>query len=995
MEKLTLHGDPSVLHFGTLEPRAHFIPHTSLGDALNKPAALSAAYIDLNGDWAFRHYPSVLDLPEDFLSSKGECFDTIPVPSVWQTQGYDRHQYLNTKFPFPIDSPHVPAENPCGLYFRSIDISDPSGRFHMTFEGVDSCFYLWINGAFAGYSQVSHSPSEFDVTPLIKEGENTVAVLVLKWCDGSYLEDQDKFRMSGIFRDVYLLRRPQNHIRDFRITALPDGAFRGGTLSVEAEFEGVELPAFCSLYDPDGRLIERRAFASGRAEFALDKVILWNAEQPVLYTAVIEAGGEYIMQKTGFRRVETRDGVLLFNGVSIKLRGVNRHDSDPVTGYTISVEQAETDLRLMKRHNINAIRTSHYPNSPWFVQMCDKYGFYVIAEADIESHGFIHNVGGDFEDNYSRAAGDPLFRGAIMDRVQRSVRRDINACSVFCWSLGNEAGFGENFEEAGRWVKSFDGTRLLHFESMAHTRGGYEADFSMLDLYSRMYAGPRELREYADGVRAGKHTKPMILCEYCHAMGNGPGDLQDYEELFDSEPSLCGGFVWEWCDHAMYMGKTPAGRDMYGYGGDFGEYPHDGNFCVDGLVSPDRRPHTGLLELKNVRRPVRAELAHGGVLLYNRLAFTDLRDAVSVRYTVECDGVLLAGGVLETGSVPPGECAELALTLPELPECGKSTLNLFYFAARESALVPEGWELGFDQLTLRDCPAELPPLEGGALTVNETARHIIISGGNFRYVFNRQSGAFDSLVFSNRVLLTRPMKYNIWRAPTDNDRNIRREWEAAGYDRAVPHVYEAGCSQDGGLVKITCSLSLGAVSVQPAARVRAVWTVGGGGRIDVDLTGERCETMPFLPRFGVVLYLPEHFCGVSYLGTGPYENYADKRRASRFGRFSHTVSEMHEDYLFPQENGSRAGCCELLITGRDGAGLTVTGESFGFSASHYTQEELTAKRHNYELEASGCIVLCLDGAHSGIGSNSCGPDLDEAYRVGRNFSFAARLEPRA
>ena len=539
MEFQKMHENPDVLHVGTCQNRSYFLPKAPEDGEESTRVCL------LNGTWSFRYFDSFLDVfPE---GSEGEiCFDEedmdeIEVPSCWQNAGYDRHQYTNVRYPFPYDPPYVPDENPCGLYLRRfyMNAEDLTQKIYLNFEGVDSCFYLWINEQFAGYSQVSHSTSEFDITDLLNEGENSVAVLVVKWCDGSYLEDQDKLRMSGIFRDVYLIRRPLAHIRDYFVKTTVSDDLSHADIRVEMDFIG--LPdVTAELYDAEGALLESTAGAE--PNFALENPHLWNAEDPYQYTIVFRTADEVIEQKVGISKIEIRDSVLYFNNVKIKLRGVNRHDSDPVTGYTISREQAKRDLFLMKQHNINAVRTSHYPNAPWFLQLCSEYGFYVIAEADIEGHGAAVQTGGYGMDEYADNALNPIFDKAIMDRIQRSVIRDKNNACVLMWSYGNETGWGPSFEKAGAWVREYDPSRLTHYENTYYDARGHKNDLSSLTTESRMYSAPEWIDEY---MVDPKYTKPLVLCEYIHAMGNGPGDAEQYQQLIMKYDRFMGGFVWE------------------------------------------------------------------------------------------------------------------------------------------------------------------------------------------------------------------------------------------------------------------------------------------------------------------------------------------------------------------------------------------------------------------------------------------------------------------
>ena len=994
------HEDPQILHVGTCPIRSYYLP---FADEEESHTGVSSRVFSLNGEWAFRYFESfgqAVD-PEEGLCFDEEEMGSIPVPSCWQNHGYGRHMYTNVRYPFPVDPPYVPDENPCGLYVRHFELEekDQEARWFLNFEGVDSCFYLWVNGEFAGYSQVSHATSEFELTELLQEGDNTLAVLVLQWCDGSYLEDQDKLRMSGIFRDVYLIARPQAFLRDYFVKESFAPDFSHAQVTVELMPEG-KLDLTASLYAPDGTLVAACEHPKDSAVLEVPAPVLWNAEHPAQYTLVLETPDECIVQMVGLRKIEVVDGVVYLNGVNIKFRGVNRHDSDPVTGYTISREQALLDLALMKRHNVNAIRTSHYPNAPWFLQMCSEYGFYVIGEADMESHGMAMRTGLHSLENYADAADDPQFGEAILDRMQRSVIRDKNNAAVVIWSLGNESGWGENFEAAGRWAKEYDPSRLLHYENFLTYHKARKPDFSMLDLYSRMYAPLDQVRDYFAGKDLDENLPekklPFIQCEYIHAMGNGPGDAEDYQQLIMEYDGFCGGFVWEWCDHAVYGGTTPDNRPIYRYGGDFGEFPHDGNFCMDGLVYPDRTPHTGLLEYKNVIRPIRARRAEGKAdtfILHNYLDFTNAEDFLTVSYEISQDGEVLYGGELELPHLPPHGEAEVVL--PALPEGGVCTLLLSYATKAAGDFCTAGHALGFDEIVLHDEPFFLDAPAEGPVELEETGDAVVLTGEKFRYVFNKHTGLFDSLVWQNRNYLEKPMGWNLYRAPTDNDQYIRHQWELAGYHRPTVKVYGVQVSRlENGGACVTCQLSIAALTVSPFLRVEAQWAIDAQGRIDASLDCRRDGRFPWLPRFGVRLFMPKDFASVEYFGYGPYESYQDKHQASHLGVYAQAVDAMHEDYLKPQENSSHWGCRYVTLT--DGAySLTASSETpFSMNVSPYTQEELAEKKHNYELTKCGQTVLCLDYKMSGVGSNSCGPELLPQYRLEEEFAFRFTLMPQ-
>ncbi len=969
------------LHEGTEENRAYYVPFAPWQDPVKKCREESERFLSLNGWWKMELYPRITLVPDGFYLPQFDDsgFGKIPVPSCWQMQGLDQNQYSNVKYPIPFDPPYVPHENPCGAYRTTFTATKEmlAQQVYLNFEGVDSFFYVWLNGRRVGYSQVSHSTSEFNVTPYLKEGENLLAVLVMKWSVGTYLECQDKFRMSGIFRDVYLLIRPKRHIRDFGVRTWGCENYTKAVMQVGIEWAGLPDRLDWKLYGPDGGNV-----AQGRAEteftVQLDKPHFWTAETPELYQLILSTKEEVICQPVGIRDIAVKGRTVLLNGKRLRLKGVNRHDSDPVTGFAISYEQALTDLRLMKQHNVNAIRSSHYPNAPWFVQMCDEYGFYMIDEADVETHGVTTIFGGGDETTFGLIAQSPDFEQPILDRVQRCIVRDKNCASVVMWSLGNESGYGPAFEKAGKWAEEYDPTRLIHYEGSWHQTGGYVNDDSMLDVYSRMYNEPEFVK---NRLMNPANTKPLLLVEYCHAMGNGPGDLEDYESLFLKEDGVLGGFVWEWCDHAIDAGRTADGRKRFLYGGDSGEFPHDGHFCVDGLVSPDRVPHTGLEELKNVWRPVRAKWKRGSIHFYNTLDFLDVSKIAGICWELQLDGKVIQKGEMPLPACAPHACATLPLpcALPE--QKGRTDLRLNYVSNVDTPFVKRGDVLGFDQLTLRKGgKLDLPALQPGFIAVQEDEEHIELQGGGFRYVFHKLTGCFDLLERREERITTRPMGFNVWRAPTDNDRKIRRVWEQAGYDRAQVRISHLRI-EHGRTVSIHFDAVFAAPILQPFLRCTVTWQIDGLGHLSIQVKGEKDPQFPYLPRFGLRVFLNQSFEQFRYVGYGPNESYLDKRQASWYGCFESTVSGEYVDYIKPQEHGSHVGCTELQVVGAYETIGVQADRPFSFRLSHYPQEVLVNAAHNFELTAAEDIELCIDYKNSGIGSNSCGPVLAKQYAL--------------
>ena len=1133
--------NPEILHENTMPDRAYYMPASRQMDDLAENREKSDRFMLLNGEWQFRYYDSIYDLQEEFFQ-KDYCadgFDRIPVPGMWQNYGYDQHMYTNFRYPMPVDPPYVPVDNPCGAYIHRFDYqkNPQAPKAFLEFEGVDSCFYVWLNGSYVGYSQVSHALAEFDVTDYLTEGENVLAVLVLKWCDGSYLEDQDKFRMSGIFRDVYLLSRPEECIYDYFVQteivnsidgrggmecarqdsvaeekaekaagekAFCDGA-KKAIVSIKASYLNQAIPVKATLLDTECNIVAAAEFQD-EVKLEVKNPVLWNSEQPYLYKLILETENEVITERVGIREIHIENNIVMINGKQIKFRGVNRHDSDPVTGFVISLEQIKKDLTMMKQYNFNAIRTSHYPNVPMLYQLCDEYGFFVIDEADNESHGpwQLYYAKDTMEERSSRwnelLSDNPRYIEPITDRVRKLVQRDKNRPCVVIWSMGNEGGYGCGIENALAWTKDFDPSRLTHYESAFHKGRARKYDYSNLDLYSRMYPFFSEVQDYVDS----DPDKPFIMCEYSHSMGNGAGDYEDYLEYIEKYDCMCGGFIWEWCDHAIYKGIAENGKAIYYYGGDHGEFPHDGNFCMDGLVYPDRTPHNGVKEFKNVHRPARVlayDQAAGLLTLENRMNYVDLQDYLDITYEITCDGKVTAAGKvspLEMVSIParsqgsvqllffknaygnPDAPAEEIAPAEAVPAAGKVYLKVNYFLKNADALRPAGHALGFDEVKLENADGENQQvkswLQGGAsaadkgscksickkqtasdpsfdpasdcaavsaensrensqlskaLQLEADDRYLTITGADFRYVYDQVKGVFAKLTAGGQDYLDRPMEWSVWRAPTDNDMYIRAEWSKAMYDRAVTRAYETEYafindtekgSADGNAaeaanknsdpaencekndvqqkrdsysaIKIHSRMSMSGVTVQRMLDMDTTWTINTAGQISVKADVKRNMEFPELPRFGLRMFLPEAMSEVTYCGMGPLESYIDKCRASSHGIYKADVKDLHEDYIKPQENGSHADCDYVIVTEADPEAapapvsqrykkrmLRAYGkQTFSFNASVYTVEELTEKKHNYELCPCGSTVLHLDYRQDAIGSHSCGERPQPKYR---------------
>lgn len=1009
------------LHVGCEEPRAYFIPYGCSDAAARGNRGLSDRFVSLCGDWDFRYYQTVNDI-DDFTSPAFTTagMEKMTVPRSWQTvigKGYDVPNYTNARYPYPVDPPHTPDDIPCALYARTFTLAagtPESRRVFINFEGVDSCFYLFVNDSFAAYSQVSHMTSEVDITPYIKEGENSLKVLVLKWCDGSYLEDQDKYRLSGIFREVYLLLRDPVHITDIYIKPELDADYSRGVLSAELAVSGRAELSY-TLLTPAGQEIPGGSVtADGRGSFELTvpAPALWSDEIPNLYKLLISCGGERICLECGFRRLEIKNKVFYLNGQPLKARGVNRHDSHPILGAATPLDHIIRDLHIMKAHNINMVRTSHYPNDPRLYELCSRLGLLVCDEADIETHG-MQKVG-----NWDLLTDNPDWSEAYLDRARRMFERDKNHPCVIMWSVGNESGVGINHRlmadyfhtrMKGCIVHSEDITRRLakNLESEdREVRRKVEADY--VDIESRMYPSPEAcLRDY---IHNKDFTKPFFLCEYSHAMGNGPGDLEEYWDAIYSSDSFFGGCVWEFIDHSVAVGEDIYANPKYTYGGDFGDTPHDGNFCVDGLVYPDRRPHSGLLEYKQAIKPFRVagfDPATGILKIRNMRYFTDLSD-YDLLWSVEVNGRTAAGGRIPAISIKPQGVKRFNIGavnpagdtggINPTPDC---VLNLSLIQNRKTDWADAGYEAGFEQITVSEAGAGrsvLGSIRAGIPFASESGdTEVIIRAGETRYAVSRISGLITSICDNGRELLCTPITPAVWRAPTDNDRKIKLKWFDEGFNRLGVKCYscELVFSDDKHAV-VESRLSLCGHTRAPVLKIGAKYTFYAAGGVRLDCRVNVRPELPNLPRFGFQFNMPEGSERLRYFGRGEVESYIDKKLASKLGEYECAVSDHFEHYVRPQENMAHAGTRWAYVSSLAGHGLlfAMCGKPFSFNCSHFTPEQLTNTAHDYELVPLKETVVNLDLRHNGIGSASCGPTLHPRWQFSdTEFDFAVRIMP--
>ena len=985
--------NPKVPSLGAEEPRAYFIPYQDVETARTRERQKSDSFELLNGNWKFSYYSRAEEVPNEFYSEGfADDWDEVFVPSTWQTTGVEAPHYTNLQYPIPCDPPYVPDENPASCYVREfyLPVGWEEKEIFLTFEGVNSCYYLWVNGTFSGFSKGSRLAREFHVTELLHPGKNTVAVMVLKWCDGTYMEDQDLWRFTGIFRDVYLLSRDKERVRDFFVKTPIDKDRQKAKVTVMIDTVGKpEVSAI--LRSPEGEVIGKKSHTgSGTIEFSVKEPALWSAETPVLYELILKSGSEVILQKVGIRSVEVDGNVFKINGRAVKLKGVNRHDSHGELGPAVPLSSMVEDLLLMKRFNVNTLRTSHYPNNPRFVELLDEYGFYCVLENDMESHGM--GCVGDLH----KLGRLPEWKEAFLDRIRRTVERDKNHPSVIIWSMGNESGYGKNHIEIAKWTKKRDDTRLTHFESASFVYKG-DTDTRYLDMESRMYAWPKEVRAYGQK----KTPKPLFLCEYSHAMGNGPGDLKEYWDLFYKYKNLMGGCVWEWNDHGIKIGEKD-GKPMYAYGGDFGDQPNDKNFCIDGLISPDRKPHVGLYELKYVIQPVRVspvDLKEGKIRIENLYDFTDLSHLL-MKWKVTRGGKTVKSGTSDLPHIAPhgSRRVELPYTLPP-KDTEEYFLDIDFVLFADTFYAPLGHSVAFRQFALPVKKEEKEKKESRyPLTYEMDEKILYITGQDFSYEISLLSGYITQIKKKGVLLSDAPMTFEVWRAPTDNDMWVKDTWEKRGFDKLQTKTYEVKVTKTTPEeVVVTAAMALSGYIYYPYAYVDITYTFRRSGEVAISYRGKKGEDVSYFPRFGMRIQMESGFESVRYMGYGPYESYIDKKNASRVGVYQDTVDGLFTDYVFPQENGSHTGTRFLEVTNPYGIGLRAESEeTFSFNASHFTPMDLTEADHNWKLEKREETYLSIDCKMSGVGSNSCGPMLPERYQTNeKEFKFTFTLAPIA
>lgn len=987
--------------------RAHFLTFPSKEKALLNNNRYTHAFKNLNGVWKFMFLDAPEYSPEGFFNSDFDVtkMDDITVPGNWQLQGYGKMHYSDLWYNFPINPPYVPTENPTGIYKRTFFVEESyrDKKIIIRFCGVDSAYHLWINGKEVGYSKVARNESEFDITDIIRVGEeNDVTVRVYQWSDGTYLEDQDMWWESGIFRDVELIGVPKDGINDYKVIADLDDEYKNGIFKVEAFLRTTkEVNVTFELVDAGENTVFTKTVVAKEGKACIDEVIAdvnhWTAETPYLYKLfmTVEDNGqivEVIPQNVGFRNIRLNGETFLVNGVAIKFKGVNRHDYSPQNGRVVSREEIEKDIILMKEFNINAIRTSHYPNSYYLYDLCDEYGMYLIAETDLECHGF------ELTGDYKWITDDPSWELAYVSRMTRMIERDKNHPAIIFWSLGNESAFGCNFRKMTDVAHEMDPTRLVHYEG--------DFDVESADVYSTMYTwieNPKKPYLMKDIIEKSK--KPHIHCEYCHAMGNGPGNLKDYQDLVYAHDKLQGGFVWEWFDHGIES-FTESGEKYYRYGGDFGDDPSNKDFCIDGLIMPDRTPSPGLYEYKKVIEPITTtavDIQKGIINLLSRYDFANL-DRFNLVYKVMEDDVILQTGFMAVPSIEAR--ANKDITLPYDLSAIKAKpgahyyVNISYQLREDTSYASSGHELATAQFELPLYKEGIMVRPEGILNVEKEHTTLHVKGANFSLDFNLVNGNLMNIVRDGMQVLSKGPRLTLWRAPISNDMEIIDKLKKV-YFLHLEHevVMNIDYHMEGNILKVEVDTINSTTNSAWHFKTKYVYTVCPSGDILIDVEGTpsgRVDLAPdMLPRIGVSMHLDKSMEHVRYFGMGPGENYADSKEAAQMGLYANTVDGLFTNYVIPQENGNHMGCKWVSMTNDRGMGLLASTEGdFNFSASWYEDKDLDDAKHTCDLVKRDYIVFNVDYKQNALGTNSCGQWQLDKYRAKfEDFKLSFRLTP--
>ena len=947
--------------------------------------------ISLNGEWDFKYVDAPELSPEGFEQS-GACegWDKIDVPSVWQLRGYDKMHYTDVLYPFPVNPPHVPDENPTGIYKKTVVLDEQwmEKDTVLKFHGVDSAFDVWVNGKHVGFGKVSRLPSEFDITGFVKIGENDITVRVYKWSDGTYLEDQDMWWLSGIYRDVELINEEKNAVLDLRVNGTLDDSYKNGFFTAEITMKQAGTNLGWKLSYKGKTVLEGELVSKGKdicIEAEIPEVHTWTAETPELYEFTVMTENQEVTVRCGFRKIEIKDKNFRVNNQVILLNGVNHHDYNPREGRRVTREQMESDIRLMKQYNINAVRCSHYPANEYFYDLCDEYGLYVINEADLECHGF------EWVENYTWITDDETWKDAYVDRSVRMVKRDRNHPSIIMWSMGNESAFGCNFRSAAEAIRELDDTRLVHYE------GDFEAEVT--DVYSTMYTRLKGLKEIAEYQIKG--DKPHVMCEYGHAMGNGPGGLKAYQDMYRKYKRLQGGFLWEWYDHGIYTEEKD--KKYYKYGGNYGDFPTNGNFCIDGILMPDRTPSPGMEEYKQIIAPVEITAVEGSMnklQIRNYYDFLNL-DTTTLYWEVKAEDQTIQDGIVEGLSVAPheGKIIALPITAFELQENTDYYLNLTVCQKEERNYAPAGYEIKKVQIPMQ--------IRKDGFSVRETADKLQVTEGqggltveNSRVTakFSTVFGKLISFGKDGKEYLTEGPRMNVYRATIDNDMYKKEDWMNKYFiQKPVEETEYVSCLKEDDKVIVQIGTFFSCYNQSWGFECDYTYTVYSCGQMKVEIQGkavQRGKLEPaFLPRIGVIMKGNKNFQKAMWYGMGPGESYVDSKAASIMGIYENTVDGMMTDYVFPQENGHHEQVKWFRIgDGKDGL-LCKMEEKLGLNLANYTDESLEKAQHPFEIEKADDVIIHLDYRQSGLGSNSCGEEQLEENKVKlQDFAMAFTVQ---
>lgn len=986
-------------HENRLPPRAYFFSYDTVAQALTFAREASSHFLSLSGQWNFHFFPNPLLVPENFTTQYMADWGQITVPGMWQMEGHGQLQYTDEGFPFPVDVPWVPTDNPTGAYQRWFTLSDnwQGKQTIIKFDGVETYFEVYVNGRYIGFSKGSRLTAEFDISNAVHSGQNLLCVRVMQWADSTYIEDQDMWWTAGIFRDVYLVGKTPTHVRDVTIKTTFDESYKDATLFCQLELENLAPHASTvslvyALYDGEVELHQGTTDSltvsrSTETTFSIEvkQPQQWSSESPCLYHLVLtlkdENGQtlEVIPQRVGFRDIKVRDGLFYVNNHYLKLHGVNRHDNDHLKGRAVGMDRVERDLILMKQHNINSVRTAHYPNDPRFYELCDIYGLFVMAETDVESHGFA-NVG-----DLSRITDDPTWEHVYVERIERHIHAQKNHPSIIIWSLGNESGYGCNIRAMARAAKALDDTRLLHYEE--------DRDAEVVDIISTMYTRVPLMNLFGEYP----HAKPRIICEYAHAMGNGPGGLTEYQNVFDRHDCIQGHYVWEWCDHGI-QAVDASGNTYYAYGGDFGDYPNNYNFCLDGLIYSDQTPGPGLREYKQVIAPVKLRWQDGKLCVENRFWFTNLDD-YTLHVEVRAEGETLHSQLLTMTGVAPNSESSISLNLPELDE-REAFLTVRISKNSRTRYSEAGHGIAVYQFPLKARTNHATPL----INTNATPLHLeedrlscTVTGHNFRASFSKVTGKLSAWQVNGEENITREPKINFFKPMIDNHKQeYEGLWQPNHLQIMQEHLRGFEVEQRDDAIIITTRTLIAPPVFDFGMRCTYRWRIAADGQINVELSGERYGEYPhIIPCIGFTLGINGEFDQVSYYGRGPGENYPDSQQASTIDLWHTTVDEMFENYPFPQNNGNRQQVRWATLANRHGSGLLVVPEQpIHFSAWHYTAENIHAAQHCNELRRCDDITLNLDHQVLGLGSNSWGSEVLDSWRVRfRPFRYGFTLLP--